>query len=458
MRFRFALCVGGLAFCGACSPPEQPEAIRPAVHDLLAPPPSTEPDIDVDQPDAGESVAPPAGPAAEGPTQQPPPAPDEIDQALSALQAATGRRPLVADCTGRRGAPSIQTAIDNAQPGDIIAVLPSSECQGGAYFENLRIPAKSITVQSLHPENPRQIAATVVHGGRRDSTIVFEPGVPPSTSLVGLTITGGLAANGGGILAMDSSPTVRSCIIRGNAASDSGGGVACAQGQSQWINCLIQDNQAGRGGGVSGVFTGAAFDNCIVINNAGKGHGGGFFFNHGSPRISNTVVTRNQATHGAAICAQNSSGLQVINCTVSANHAVASGGGLWFVDAPEAVIANSIVWANTARIGPQLFLSGVETVASVSYSVIEGGPQDVYAGEGATYLWGPGATDEDPQLDDDQIHVLPSSPCVDAGDHTLPQFIVLDIDGDARISATGIDIGADELQFGPPATQVVSGS
>jgi len=69
---------------------------------------------------------------------------------------------------------------------------------------------------------------------------------------------------------------------------------------------------------------------------------------------------------------------------------------------------------------------------------------------------GPGNISDDPRFagpDASDYHLKPDSPCINAGD---PDFTVgggdTDIDGDARILARRVDIGADEY-LGPPLTK-----
>ena len=42
-------------------------------------------------------------------------------------------------------------------------------------------------------------------------------------------------------------------------------------------------------------------------------------------------------------------------------------------------------------------------------------------------------------------HLRPGSPCIDAGDATVPNLPAVDVDGDPRHLAAGVDMGADEF-------------
>lgn len=54
--------------------------------------------------------------------------------------------------------PTIQAAIDAAEEGDTVVVMP------GTYFENIGIREKKITVQSNDPDDPRIARSTLIRG------------------------------------------------------------------------------------------------------------------------------------------------------------------------------------------------------------------------------------------------------------------------------------------------------
>ena len=95
--------------------------------------------------------------------------------------------------------------------------------------------------------------------------------------------------------------------------------------------------------------------------------------------------------------------------------------------------------------------------SSVSYSDVQGGEQDIYVGPGCTLMWGAGNIDADPLFvdpgywDDNEVwvegdyHLLPDSPCIDAGDPNHPYDPnETDLDGKPRIINGRIDMGAYE--------------
>ncbi|MGA1871768.1 MAG: hypothetical protein ACMUJM_24850 [bacterium] len=58
---------------------------------------------------------------------------------------------------------SIQEAIDAAEDTDVIIVEP------GTYEENINYLGKAITIQSIDPENPEIVAATIIDRGQAGS-------------------------------------------------------------------------------------------------------------------------------------------------------------------------------------------------------------------------------------------------------------------------------------------------
>ena len=114
-------------------------------------------------------------------------------------------------------------------------------------------------------------------------------------------------------------------------------------------------------------------------------------------------------------------------------------------------MANSILWDNESESTQGGEVSQIRLGAStlqIDHSCVQGW----------TGAWGGlGNTGEDPQFvdadgadghygsDDDDIHLLPTSRCIDAGDPArVPVELVSDIDREDRIQGCSVDMGADE--------------
>lgn len=123
----------------------------------------------------------------------------------------------------------LQDAIDQADPGDAIVA------KEGIYYECIDFKGKNLTVRSTNPDDPIITAATIIDGGRKDSTVTFAGEETTDCVLTGFTITGGKK----GIYCYESSPTITDC----NITSNSGSGIYLLSGCAPFITrCEILAN------------------------------------------------------------------------------------------------------------------------------------------------------------------------------------------------------------------------
>ncbi|MHC4500511.1 MAG: hypothetical protein ACYS21_15535, partial [Planctomycetota bacterium] len=215
--------------------------------------------------------------------------------------------------------------------------------------------------------------------------------------LEGITITNAYNIEGGAIWCHYSNPTIINCTIRGNTANDDGGGILCSNSAATISNCTLIGNTAWRGGGGISCTedSQATISNCTTSFNIAR-WGGGIYCNNSSPSIRNCVLSQDIASEGGAEIALKS------------------------------------------RYNP--------STLTISYSNVEGGFEAAYLETGCTLNWDVSNIVLDPLLTPDG-HLLPDSPCIDAGDPNLvvdPNFPV-DIDGDDRIINGRVDMGSDEF-------------
>ncbi len=299
------------------------------------------------------------------------------------------------------GYPTIQAGIDAAGPGDVVIVSV------GTYNENLDFLGKAITVTSSNPADPAVVAATVIDCAGSGRGVYFGNGEGVSSVLDGLTITGGVVDEGGGIYCNGASPTIKRCVVAGNNASSYGGGIYAENSSAVVSNCVVRDNISDWTGG------GLILYNCTAV------------------QLSNSVVSGNRASYGGGIEVENST-VVVSGCTFSGNIAVQVGGAVDVYGPSSLDINNSIFWGDSANIGAE-----IDGTAVVSYSDVQGG------------FGGTGNIDSDPcfvNAGGGDYHLLADSPCIDAGD---PGYSAApgetDIDSEFRVMGTGIEMGADEL-------------
>jgi hypothetical protein len=230
-------------------------------------------------------------------------------------------------------------------------------------------------------------------------------------------------ASGGGIICYSELANLREVIIKDNTitrnyvSSDAsltnliesyGGGIyirrylATVQHNVITHNTLSASVGTGGGGGIwiRQVTVETIIDcNLIAYNTIeeGIGFGGGLAMNEADPKITNNIITQNNATNGGAFGLAVSSSPKIINNTITSNEATSLGGGI-YSSTSNPIVMNTILWGNTAPTGPQI--SGSATVV---FSDVEGG----WAGEGNI--------DVNPSFSDTLFHLADSSLCIGAG-------------------------------------------
>ena len=271
--------------------------------------------------------------------------------AFSASTAAAAPRTL---CVGSKPGCflTIQPAVNAAHDGDTIAIAP------GTYPGGVTIDV-SVTVVGAGA------ASTIIKGGGPVLTLGV-PGAPnpPTISITGVTVTGGVAngdgnvtfvALGGGVLIPGSTAntagaavTIRNSVITGNRATPAttvGSGEPCGSSDCPFAG--------GFGGGIADVGKLTLINTTVSNNTAGggvasSGGGGGIW----------------TATNGGA------GALTLINSTVTGNRATVSppngqfvsGGGIEVQDGETFVVTNSVISNNTGSVSSS-YPSGVDSFA-----------------------------------------------------------------------------------------------
>lgn len=304
--------------------------------------------------------------------------------------------------------PTIQGAITASVAGDEIIVAP------GVYNETINMMGKAVTLRSINPNNAGVITATIIDAGSGPSAgtvVTCNSGEGAATVILGLTITGV-----GGMDNVNSSPTVTNCTFAGN--SGGGGGMTNSSSSPTVTNCIFTGNTAGMGGGMRNV-------------------------NNSSPIVTNCIFTGNTATpNGGGMINDGINGPTVINCTFTGNTADSTGGGM-FNSFGSPTVTNCILWGNTPNELEIDTVTGATTV--VTFSNIPGAPPGTgnislnpmfVDANGADNIFG---------TSDDDVRLLPGSPCIDAGNNAVvPVGIVTDLDGNNRFAddPAAVDTGA----------------
>jgi hypothetical protein len=261
---------------------------------------------------------------------------------------------------------TIQEAINAAIPGDLVAVPV------GHYTEMITVVA-SITLQggwdtgcgSRITSDPSQ---TVVDAAGAGSVLRLTSGSP---TIEALTLTGGRATRGGGVLVDGASATLSGVLVTGNAVSTTASEWTYGAGVCLWTGDLrldhtdvvsniayAHDAQHARGAGIavhSGGATAILRSTRILSNTNAPGvelRGGGLHIGSGSQVQfdgQDNLIAYNRASFGGGIATVGD--VTVLGATVLSNTAEQDGGGVQFDPGSGGAIANCIIAGNGAMYG-----------------------------------------------------------------------------------------------------------
>jgi predicted outer membrane repeat protein len=302
---------------------------------------------------------------------------------------------------------------------------------GGESQREARDPLAHPTVLSAELGSPDRREDNSVH-------IVTGMNVDASAVLDGFILTRGTAddtsrgsVSGAALFLLSSSPTVRTCIFTDNSATADGGAVYMDRdSQPRFIGCDFRNNVALSGGALATLDAAPTVINCTFSGNRAFVFGGAVF--------------------------SNTSRSSLVNCTLYGNTAFADGGGL-FVFQGQADVRNCILWANKLNQQDNQLTSQGDT--TLSYSCVQGGSSGT--GNIATdpRLVDPAGRNKIVGDDDDNLRLIPGSPCIDAGENSaVPPDGGFDRAGQVRVrddpgkldtgngAAPLVDMGAFEFE------------
>jgi len=262
------------------------------------------------------------------------------------------------------------------------------------------------------------------HPSRQENSYHVVTGAGSTAVLDGVTITAGhnnWDGRGSGI--SGGSQTVSNCNISwtwsinyyGGAISDCTGSI---------VNCRLIGNY---GNGMGNVSTSPTVTNCTFILNSGvgmssrqssaivtnctfSGNGIGLICESSSPIVTNCVFSGN----GSGISNYYYSSPTVTNCTFSKNGCGLDNGSY----SNNTTINNCIFWEDG---GNEILNSDTSSTIIITYSNVQGGwPEGVGNINDDPVFWDPLGPDGIAGTEDDDVHLLPDSPCIDAGDPCSP--------------------------------------
>ena len=297
---------------------------------------------------------------------------------------------------------TIQAAIDAASAGEMVLVEDGTYT--GAGNTNLDFGGRAIIVRSENGPG-----SCIIDCEGNDRGFLFDSDEGPDSVVDGFTITSGYSSSDGGAIYVEySSPVINNCTVTGNVANSEGGGIFVSCGAPKITNCAITGNAAHEGAGVCCLYNSdPILSNCTIAGNTASDGGGGISVWHCAPTISSCTVTGNTAYDGGGIHASDHCTLTVVNC---------------------------ILWGNTAQVAPEMCAREHWAAVVVSHSNVAGGEDGVHVDGGCSLDWGDGNIDADPLLAFvDDGHLLPGSPCIDAGTDAPPGGLpATDADGNPR--------------------------
>ncbi|MAT98579.1 MAG: hypothetical protein CL608_15665 [Anaerolineaceae bacterium] len=292
---------------------------------------------------------------------------------------------------------TIQSAVDNAMPFDVINVSAET------YAENVVI-SKSLTIHGADP------SSTIVDGTDTDSVFTIEGSI--AVTLTNLTITNGNASLptrfGGGIYVESADVTLDNVIVSNNSAI-SGGGVYSRGGDIIIRDSRIMNNYVSTtssfasGGGIYVDDNGSDLAQVLIINTAVVNNGvysavsaggGGINSSASSLIIENSLISGNLSLGGATIGSAGgifvngdsdsvTKTVTIVNSTISENSADYIGGGIYATNSAEITLANSTIVSNTANtLGGGIFLGDNSSASLRNMLTALNSPQDCVEGGG----------------------------------------------------------------------------
>ena len=358
--------------------------------------------------------------------------------------------------------PTIQAGINAAVSGDTVLVAP------GTYVENINFNGKAITVTSSGGP-----ATTIIDGGQNGYAVTFTSHETHAAVISGFTFRNG---NQGLIYVANASPTIQSNVFMQSSYSPWACGISLFTS-----GAIIQRNLFSNGMGPN-TCTGAAIyvtgtspaqiTGNVISANAGSGVYAQSLT--GVLTLTSNTITENQGTGvydwysytgGQITLVQNviadnggvgiywtNPPIVMVNNTITGNQ-----GGFYCCNSASEVVGDTVNNQVTME-NNLLVATGVDPAFSCNtydYSnlaIID--HNDIFAANTLSYgnscpdLTGTsGNISADPMfaaLLSDNLHLTTGSPAINTGNNSAPQLPSKDMDGDARIVNTTVDIGADE--------------
>ncbi|MFN8595645.1 MAG: choice-of-anchor Q domain-containing protein [Anaerolineae bacterium] len=348
---------------------------------------------------------------------------------------------------------TIQHGIEMASNGDTVLVHP------GIYRENVNFNGKNITVGSLFviTADKDYIQQTVIDGRHIDHVIALVSGETAAATLSGFTVINGFAhaANwpdnsGGGIVCVNSAPTLTYLKVVSNESVAEGGGLYFAHCAAVVHDVAVTHNQSGGGGGIRYSYGSVSLENAVIAHNLSQGGGAGIQFYHAEGTVKNALISDNSGGDKGGGLHFDGCSPTFQNVTIVGNWTAGHGGGLNVSYMSQPALVNSIVWGNA----PEQIYYDTDwpgEAITIDYSDVQGGAAGIITnGHGPVY-WGSGNLDASPRFVNASLNnyrLADNSPAISAG--TTVGAPLTDLEGNLRPCPAGTkpDLGAYESPIG----------
>lgn len=353
-------------------------------------------------------------------------------------------------------ATNIQDAVNVAIGGETVWVSNGVYDAGGKITPSYELTNRVCATTAIILRSVNGPAYTSIKGQSSPNGLMGTGAVrcvylSGGASLIGFALTNGYTMTnsvaiydvydkgGAGVLVV-SSGCVSNCIIVGNFGCQGGSGASIRNGGSI-NNCIISNNNANTyGGGVRLHGSTAQMNDCLVVNNIASNCGGGVCMESGS-LMRNCLIAGNISKEGGGVWIWGiASSIRIDSCTIVGNvdyktSGSGGGGGVYAYNSANNSLTNCIVWGNTATAG-----TGSNICLSTStqtYTHVCSGPvQTGIANIGSDPIF--------VGVDNGNYRLRMRSPCVNTGTNQNWMTNAVDLEGNARILSSIVDMGAYE--------------
>ncbi len=262
---------------------------------------------------------------------------------------------------------------------------------------------------------------------------------------------------GGGISVRNSNASIQNCSVSNNAALDNGAGIYVFKSDASIENVAIANNAADQHGG--GLFVNRSEVNVGYTSfndNFALSNGGGMYVNRSTILMNGITCKNNDGVNGGGIYLRRSEG-DLAQVLVVSNASTSSGSALYINRCTEINIYNSTCASNSPpATNAAVDIYHPSTVVNIFNSIFwndEATEIIVHDGSASASFCnirngfpGTSISDLDPEFESfDDYHLSNTSPLLDLGlSFFIPNYVMSDLDGNARIVGLDVDLGVYE--------------